>query len=838
MQPFTWNADREQLATNQFRMRVSSRWRNYLNPNGWKRIDLTPACDSGRFSVSQAPYSIDLPKRAHEWSVFQSTNRYDVHTKRVINDAAVGIQKRYITAESVRGIAIAEGIAYPNAFPQLNAGRLVRPRSQDLQDLVVFHAEPPGIEDVLVPIEIDYGTLPLLVNQQGGLSFQDGDGPRGVVIKPLRVWDSAGRSLEIQLRGRIEGSRFVGSKVIPRAFFKNAVYPVYADTTTSFYPNPGTTVDGSVLRSSSNLTWSDVRTGAGTNALDNSTSTFVCRVHSDSSSNRYSTMGRGIFLFDTSSLDDSAVIISASLNLKPAVITDNFNLSLCVVSSNPASNTALANADYGNLGSTRYSTSDDDLGNYSAGSYRAIALNSSGLSAISKTGVSKYGTRSVSDVDNVEVTWVASTNGQMSVYNADQTGTGDDPYLEVVYSSATFTAAAGSFTLTGIASTLSYGRKITAAPASFTLTGVDATISTTGKVLVASPAVFTLTGGTALLVKGPFLVCAKAAFTFTGTAISFTIARKIVAVYGIYELFGGLVTFVKNRSFTAASAAFTLSGTAVTFVYTSKIIHTPPRVFMLEGKAVTMRWDHYLTATGAAFTLTGTTTPLNYGKTITGDRATFTLTGTAVSLKYGYRLIHTPVRAFTLTGIATTLTNARRVTGAAASFTLTGTAAGLARGLKLVSAAALFTQTGIAAGVLTTRLITPAVGSYALTGSAVLMPRSYPPITIVPASFTLTGTAAGLRNQRKVVASGSAFVLTGVTVGLTSARRVTATGTTYTLTGIAAGVTHQFKITGGVATYTLTGKSTGLYLTGRPVVAVRGELSSMMRVRGRLEANP
>ena len=74
---------------------------------------------------------------------------------------------------------------------------------------------------------------------------------------------------------------------------------------------------------------------------------------------------------------------------------------LALVSSAPASNTAIVIADYAiaNWGSVRFAT-DILLTTFSATSaYHDFALNSSGIANISKTGISKFGIRASSDID-------------------------------------------------------------------------------------------------------------------------------------------------------------------------------------------------------------------------------------------------------------------------------------------------------------------------------------------------------------------------------------------------------------------------------------------------------
>ena len=197
--------------------------------------------------------------------------------------------------------------------------------------------------------------------------------------------------------------------------------PAYAASAT-FYPNahPETTsVDGGVYRASSG-TWASVRDGAGTASYDEANSSEI-RIQAANSTDWWTIMERFIMLFDTSSLPDDTTITSATLSLygvhkqDPAGWTPDIN----IYSSNPSSNTWLTSSDYTTLGATAFSTAIT-YANWSTTGYNSFALNSAGLAAISKTGVSKFGARNANyDVANTAPTWVSDADALISFYTAD-----------------------------------------------------------------------------------------------------------------------------------------------------------------------------------------------------------------------------------------------------------------------------------------------------------------------------------------------------------------------------------------------------------------------------------
>lgn len=163
-----------------------------------------------------------------------------------------------------------------------------------------------------------------------------------------------------------------------------------------------------------------------------------------------------ILLFDTSALPDTAVITAVTLNIRCGSVQDDLSMSpdVVVVSSNPASNTAIAYGDYDTLGTTEYSNVIS-YGSFSAGNWNTFTLNSSGRAAVSKTGVTKLGLREhTHDLHNSEPSYAgASAISFVTFYSADYTGTTSDPYLTITYVIPPTVHSHGSW---GIESTTAY----------------------------------------------------------------------------------------------------------------------------------------------------------------------------------------------------------------------------------------------------------------------------------------------------------------------------------------------------------------------------------------------
>jgi hypothetical protein len=221
---------------------------------------------------------------------------------------------------------------------------------------------------------------------------------------------------------------------------------VASRATDTFFPdaNPETTtVDGTVGVSGASQTFASIRSAAGSLSNDSDTTgNQSMRIDASATTDEYDGMRRSIYLFDTSSLDDSATINSATFSIKHNTVVNQFasttNLNLSTV--NPASNTALVDADYNiaNYGSTKLSDTGYSLASITLNTYEDLVLNASGLAEVSTTGVTKLSLRSENDIDNSAPTWGSGDIDTSLVDQADKTGTSDDPKLVIESTVKTF----------------------------------------------------------------------------------------------------------------------------------------------------------------------------------------------------------------------------------------------------------------------------------------------------------------------------------------------------------------------------------------------------------------
>lgn len=221
-------------------------------------------------------------------------------------------------------------------------------------------------------------------------------------------------------------------------------------TTSTFYPdaNPETTSVDARVRNLGSATFSTVRDAAtGDFASDSETGSEIIGCEYQVA-NGY-IINRGIFLFDSSALGDSDTVDSAtfSLYVTSTSNTDNDGDDYeSVVTSSPASNTAVTTADFDQLSTTEQHDSGQrkDITGISTGAYLDWTLNATGIGNVSKTSVSKFGVREGHDITNSAIPAVENNGNRISVYFADQTGTTNDPKL-VVESTAAAAAVDASY---------------------------------------------------------------------------------------------------------------------------------------------------------------------------------------------------------------------------------------------------------------------------------------------------------------------------------------------------------------------------------------------------------
>lgn len=270
---------------------------------------------------------------------------------------------------------------------------------------------------------------------QAGFAFSEKENPFATsFIRPAYVLQNNEDGLEVPTLIKVfwkkEGADLVQAKVLPLDFLDNAKYPIRADTVTSYYAGAG---DGWLAYNLGGASWSTARNAstAITGAFPTDATNWGMVAHGTAY------LYRAVFQIDTSALGAGAVISSATMYFK--LFSSYLNTGSIVAHLAPittASNTTLSASDYGNVTFTDLGSSP--WSGASVGNYFGIALNSTGLTNINKTGFTKLAQISGGDLNNVAPS--AHTNGS-NIYYSEASGTGNDPYIEITYTSGTTVSA-------------------------------------------------------------------------------------------------------------------------------------------------------------------------------------------------------------------------------------------------------------------------------------------------------------------------------------------------------------------------------------------------------------
>ena len=220
---------------------------------------------------------------------------------------------------------------------------------------------------------------------------------------------------------------------------------------TTVFPDPDpetTTVDG--FWGAGNVVWATAHDATtGTDGNDSGTLGYVITRLSGGSYDIY----RQCQLFDTSSIPDTDVISDATHSLfDRGIANDDNGGSVHSVASNPATNTAYINTDFDNF-TVHSDTSfgSKTIASWTASAYNDIAINATGQSNISKTGVTKFGCRMSTDMNETTGHGSAPTGlDGVNIRQADFADTSSDPKLAVTHAAAAAAVATSTLLLMGV----------------------------------------------------------------------------------------------------------------------------------------------------------------------------------------------------------------------------------------------------------------------------------------------------------------------------------------------------------------------------------------------------
>jgi hypothetical protein len=418
----------------------------------FEEIDTTLIFDINRrkFIVNKASYNAEIPEYADEVigfdNLFEGSN-HNISAKPICG---------HVLGVAFNNQKDGNYVFYENAYRE-GVHLKIYAYNQGLKEVIIIDKKPENNDEDLV---FDFE-----LNIKNSISFKDSqekvwdkskdydfssktikivdDSNKESFFRIANVWDSEHLIQPVNISLYNKDNKIYLRKTITTSFIEKAVFPIFTDHATNYYSGSG---DGYVSQSASDFSpsdwsaWDTAHDGLG-DGFDYTGQYFTPGPY---------VAGNAIYLnrtfipVDTSSIDDSVIIDSASLFTMPAIIYDqdldgdNF---VTVVQTFQFSTSTLQSDDFIDCGDAVDNPTEGmdvvnrvSLTDMVVDSYHEYVLNSTGLSWINKTGYTKIGLREGHDVlDHAPANDIQGT--RFVGYTSEYTGTSKDPYLSIITSS-------------------------------------------------------------------------------------------------------------------------------------------------------------------------------------------------------------------------------------------------------------------------------------------------------------------------------------------------------------------------------------------------------------------
>src|SRR3990167_2684982 len=238
-------------------------------------------------------------------------------------------------------------------------------------------------------------------------------------------------------------------------------------------------IDGDTGRVTVDETLTDIRAGAGNTSSATGDAGVFLNVRASTTTDQWSQIRRPHYCFDTSSIGASATVSAADFKMYfqgAAPTTLGITPSVYIVESTIASTSAIADSDYGNVGSTSWGNLA--YASYVADTRNAIAMNATGYGAINKTGITKIAMRHQVDFDGTfGGTWASNANSAFNIRFADIITEAQLPQLTVTYSAPT-TSTSSSTSISTSSTSSSISTSSTSSSISTSTSSTSSSVST------------------------------------------------------------------------------------------------------------------------------------------------------------------------------------------------------------------------------------------------------------------------------------------------------------------------------------------------------------------------
>lgn len=276
--------------------------------------------------------------------------------------------------------------------------------------------------------------------------------PSGTILVDERVEDTHGNFVTITRKYRYDPvavmRKILAHTISVSSSPGTAIPGSVGNTTSTFYPDPSVetnSVDGFVGRNNAGSeTITTIAAGAGTESAD-ANATDVLLLDSSATTDQFARFRKAIAGFyiaatipDTDNVDSATFSFMVTATQNGLTGAASANSKMVLSDATPASNTALANGDYTNVGTNDYgrSVQQDTL---STVAYNDITIGAAGLTYLETflaSGTANFGLQYAWGFDGtiVGITWIASDRQSITMVMADTADVTSDPKLVVVHS--------------------------------------------------------------------------------------------------------------------------------------------------------------------------------------------------------------------------------------------------------------------------------------------------------------------------------------------------------------------------------------------------------------------
>ena len=385
-----------------------------------------------------------------------------------------------------------------------------------------------------------------------------------------------------------------------------------------------------------------------------------------------------------------------------------------------------------------------------------------------------------------------------------------------VSAGAELTADAGSYSITGTAAGLEYGRSLTADAGSYSVSGTDATFQL-GLSLTADAGSYSISGTAATFLVDYSLTADAGSYSISGVDAGLEYASLLNADAGAYDVTGTDATFQLGYSLVADVGSYTITGVDAGLTV-DKTLAADPGAYSISGTDAVLERGKLINALVGTYSISGTAADLEHDSVIDAALGTYTINGTDASLEYGsvtnYE-IAADAGTYNVSGTAATFLVDRAIDAGVSTYTINGTDATLTYGsadcnLLLVGDGTSILQVGDGTPLLLTDCsgltLAAGAGAYSISGTDANLEYNRL-LTADAGTYTINGTDAVLERGKILNADSGAYSISGTDASLEAAYLLGADGTSYSISGTDVAFQLGYSFVADSGSYEITGTS-------------------------------